>query len=141
MHRVFERGGFRRVARGAPVLALMLAACGTLPDAREFSPVSPDAALAARAALVAREDALIEEAAPVEWWRLFGDATLTALQDEAASANLDLQAAAARVEESRARLGLANAARRPQLFADGGYARSALSEHSPLAALGAPTDA
>jgi NodT family efflux transporter outer membrane factor (OMF) lipoprotein len=119
----------------------MLAACGTVPDVRAPSLASPDAALRARAAVMASESALVEEAAPLEWWRLFGDATLTALQAEAAEANLDLQAAVARIEESRAQLGLANAARRPQLSTDASYARSALSENSPLAALGAPTNA
>ncbi|WP_211090077.1 efflux transporter outer membrane subunit [Pseudothauera nasutitermitis] len=122
-------------------MALVLAGCMTAPDVREPSLASPDAALHARAAVVADEAALVEEPAPSEWWQLFGDATLTALQAEAATSNLDLQAAAARIEESRAQLGLANAARRPQLSADASYARSALSENSPMAALGAPASA
>lgn len=64
-----------------------------------------------------------------------------ALEEEARAANLDLQAAAARVEESRARLGAANAARQPQLAADAGYSRSANSGNSPIVQLGAPTSA
>ncbi|HBP3856269.1 TPA: TolC family protein, partial [Pseudomonas aeruginosa] len=89
---------------------------------------------------MATEVALTEEAIPSEWWQLFNDATLTALQTEAAQSNLDLLAAAARIEESHARLGLAQAARRPQVSADASYARSSLSENSPMAMLGAPTD-
>ena len=113
----------------------------TAPDVRAPSLTSPDAALKARAATVANEAALVEEPTPSEWWQLFGDATLTALQTEASASNLDLQAATARIEESRAQLGLANAARRPQLSADASYTRSALSKNSPMAALGAPTSA
>lgn len=141
MNHVFRGRGLHRAVYGVPALALALAGCMTAPDVREPSLASPDAALRARAAVVANEAALVDEPAPSEWWQLFGDATLTALQAEAATANLDLQAAAARIEESRAQLGLANAARRPQLSADASYARSALSENSPMAALGAQTSA
>ena len=141
MNRILRGKGFRRVAYGAPVLVLALAGCVTAPDVREPFLTSPDAALRARAAFVANETALVDAPAPSEWWQLFGDATLTALQAEAAASNLDLLAATARIEESRAQLGFANAARRPQLSADASYARSALSENSPMAALGAPTSA
>ncbi|USP11875.1 efflux transporter outer membrane subunit [Aeromonas dhakensis] len=141
MNQVFRGRELRRVAYGAPALALALAGCMTAPDVRQPSLAAPDAALHSRAATVAAESALTEEALPSEWWQLFGDATLTTLQAEAATSNLDLQAAAVRIEESRAQLGLANAARRPQLAADASYARSALSENSPMAALGAPTTA
>ncbi|MDR0578389.1 MAG: efflux transporter outer membrane subunit [Candidatus Accumulibacter sp.] len=140
MVRVFRGGKPCRAALGA-ALAMALAGCVALPDVREPEPVSPDAALVSRAAIVADEPALSEEAAPSEWWRLFGDATLSALQAEAAESSLDIQAALARVEESRAQLGLANAARRPRLSGDAGYTRSALSEHSPMVMLGAPTEA
>jgi NodT family efflux transporter outer membrane factor (OMF) lipoprotein len=121
------------------LLTLALTACVTAPDVETPSLALPDAALRSRAAVVASEPALSEDAAPSEWWQLFDDATLSALQAEAAASNLDLRAAAARVEESRAQLGLAQAVRRPQLSADADYARSALSEHSPMAMLGAPT--
>jgi len=93
----------------------------------------------ARATVVAKEPALVAESAPSEWWQLFGDSTLTALQTEAAASNLDIQAATARIEESRAQLSLANAARIPQLSADASYTRSALSKYSPMVSLGAPT--
>lgn len=139
MNRAFRGWGLGRVTHAAPALVLVLAGCGLAPDVREPTFASPDAALRARAAVVANEAALVEQAAPSKWWQLFGDATLTALQAEAAASNLDLQAATARIEESRAQLGIANASRRPQLAADASYTRSALSEGSPMAALGAPT--
>ncbi|WP_231646974.1 efflux transporter outer membrane subunit [Ralstonia syzygii subsp. celebesensis] len=118
---------------------MALAGCITAPDLRGPALASPEAALRSRAAVVAGEPALTEAAVPSQWWELFGDATLIGLEAEAAESNLDLQGAAARIEESRARLGLADAARQPQLAADAGYARSAISAHSPLARLGAPT--
>ncbi len=37
-----------------------------------------------------------------EWWTVFGDPQLNALEDQAAAANQDLKAAAARVKQSRA---------------------------------------
>ncbi|MBU9208999.1 efflux transporter outer membrane subunit [Burkholderia multivorans] len=140
MNRVFRGKTLGRASRVAPALALVLTGCVTAPDVREPSLASPDAALRARAVAVATQPALVEAPAPSEWWQLFGDATLSALQAEAAASNLDLLAASVRVEESRAQLGLANAARRPQLSADASYARSALSEHSPMVLLGAPTE-
>jgi outer membrane protein TolC len=87
------------------------------------------------------EPALSEASAPAEWWQLFSDATLTTLQAEAAETNLDLQAAITRIEESRAQMGLVDAARWPQISAGAAYSRQALSQQSQLAMLGAPTDA
>src|SRR2546429_1369294 len=37
-----------------------------------------------------------------DWWRLFGDPTLTTLEEDAVKANTDLQAAMARVAQARA---------------------------------------
>jgi NodT family efflux transporter outer membrane factor (OMF) lipoprotein len=118
----------------------LLAACGTEPALRSPEPPAAEAALRARAAAVAQQPALLEgEPVPSEWWRLFQDEGLAALQRAAAQGNLDLLGAAVRIEESRAQLGLAEAARQPRLAAQGELARSALSERSPLARLGAPT--
>ncbi|MDR1888600.1 MAG: TolC family protein [Zoogloeaceae bacterium] len=139
MQRVFRVRKQRRFARGIPALALLLAACVTLPDVREPSLASPDAAVRSRFAIVTEETALIETALPSQWWSLFEDETLTALEAEAMEANMDIQAAITHIEESRAQLGLVNATRQPQLAVDASYTRSALSENSPLAALGAPT--
>src|SRR5262249_43427958 len=134
-----RRNGLFRAAHGTAILALALAGCVTAPDVRQPSHASPDAALRSRALVVANEPTLSEASAPSEWWQAFEDATLTALQAEAVGSNLDLQLAVARIEESRAQLGMVNAARRPQVSAEASYARSALSEHSPMVMLGAPT--
>ena len=58
-----------------------------------------------------------------EWWRAFGDAQLHALELEAAAANQDLKAAAARVAQARALVGVANAERSPRVDAGFGPSR------------------
>src|SRR3954454_12149934 len=50
---------------------------------------------------------------PDPWWTLFGDATLNSLVDEALAHNTDVAIAAARVEQARAALRIANASRAP----------------------------
>ncbi len=132
-----------RAAALALVLAVAqaLSGCAIAPD--RPAPTLPDteAALRARADAVARAQGLSDAPLPAAWWTLFNDPLLSDLQAEAAASNLDLQAALARIDESRAQLGLARAVQAPQLAAEAGYARSAQSEYSPLVRLGAPTTA
>ncbi|WP_457967012.1 efflux transporter outer membrane subunit [Pseudomonas sp. R4-84] len=79
-------------------------------------------------------------AVPMQWWRLFNDALLSQLQARTLEGNLDLQMAAERIEQSRARLGIAASQLVPTVGANASYAREGLSEHGKFAALGAPTD-
>jgi len=69
-----------------------------------------------------------------EWWKAFGDAALDALEGEAIVANGDLQAAAARVRQARALLGVAEADRYPQVNAGA----QALRGRNSDASLGVP---
>lgn len=123
------------------LLALSIGGCVTSPAPKNPELTSPEAAIQARAEAIRTQPGLSDRAAPSEWWTLFGDTTLTELERNALSTNLDLLTAIARIDESRAQLGLVDAARRPQLSASTGYTRSAISEHSPDALLGAPTEA
>lgn len=50
-----------------------------------------------------------------EWWKLFADSALDALETRALAANQDLRAAAARVEQARAAAGIAAGSTWPQL--------------------------
>lgn len=142
-----HRSAGESFARGLAACVLGLAGCtaiGPAPDPSldMLDAISaPGAASDARTDIIAIEPALTQRAVPPEWWRLFGDATLTALQAEAAASNLEIRTAAVRIEESRAQLGLIDAARWPQLSAHAGLTRSRPSEHSPLALLGAPVEA
>jgi multidrug efflux system outer membrane protein len=58
-----------------------------------------------------------------EWWTIFGDAQLNALQERAAAANQSLKAGLARVEQSRALAGLARAERWPRVEVGAGPTR------------------
>jgi outer membrane protein, multidrug efflux system len=59
--------------------------------------------------------------ADVPWWRVFDDPALQALIREALTNNLDLQMAVARVEEARARAGVAKSYLYPQVDGVAGY--------------------
>ncbi|WP_397474312.1 efflux transporter outer membrane subunit [Pusillimonas sp.] len=107
-------------------IALLLAGCAVGPDyqrAKVHVPqhfkeatLSPEAAKKWRAAQPG--DALSRG----RWWRIFNDTTLDGLQEEAALANQDLKAAAARVRQARALRHTAQADRFPTL--DGGLGPS-----------------
>ena len=70
-------------------------------------------------------------AEPVDpnWWTLFNDPVLTALEKRVAAGNLDIQAAAFRLAESRAQLGLAEAAQLPTSHFNGAYTRQKASNN------------
>ncbi len=121
-----------------PAFAVLLAGCVTLPPVQPPLVGPGDAAQWAHQVGVSEQAALSQSPVPRQWWALFNDPTLTALEAEI-EANLDLQAASLRIEESRARLGLTEAARRPQLFTEAGYSRDAISKNSGLHRLGQPT--
>ncbi|MGB6008972.1 efflux transporter outer membrane subunit [Castellaniella sp.] len=81
------------------------------------------------------------ENVPVSWWALFNDPVLSDLESRAQAGNLDLQVASERIEQSRARLGIASSAMLPSVGGSASYSREAISEHGKFAALGAPTNA
>ncbi len=64
---------------------------------------------------------------PDPWWTIFGDATLNSLIEEALAHNTDVAIAAARVEQARASLRIANADRLPNLDVQGDVTRAKAS--------------
>lgn len=130
----------RRVGCAA-LLSTLLVACASNVH-RSPPPIAPPlAAQQARVTIVSQQTALnAEKPAPAAWWELFNDATLTALEAEVEH-SFELRAALARIEESRALLGLSSANRRPQFDGEAGYSRAALSEYAGLSLLGAPSHA
>ncbi|OUL99820.1 multidrug transporter [Variovorax sp. JS1663] len=125
-------------ASAALWLALLLPGCAVGPDF-----VRPESGLH-EVALTPRADhvgAMQPSGAdvPTPWWTLFNDALLADLQANAQAANLDLQIASSRIEQSRAQRGIASADLLPSVGLGASYAREALSENGKLAALGAPT--
>src|SRR6185437_4552839 len=66
------------------------------------------------------------------WWKIFGEPELNRLETAVGTQNQDLAAAAARLQESRAQLGIARADFYPQLGANPSLTRQRTSSHAPL---------
>jgi NodT family efflux transporter outer membrane factor (OMF) lipoprotein len=66
------------------------------------------------------------------WWRTFNDPELDSLIDRAVRSNPDLRMAQARVQEARARYGIASAALAPSADASGSDSRQQASHHQPV---------
>jgi outer membrane protein TolC len=71
-----------------------------------------------------------------DWWTLFNDPMLNALQQELTDANLDVAAASARLRESRAGQRIAGAAEYPTLDGAASYNRERGSPNGILSLLG-----
>jgi len=78
----------------------------------------------------------VEQAFDPAWWELFNDPALVALEREALAVNLDLQAAAARVAQSRAALQVSGAALLPSVSAGASRLRERASDKGILALTG-----
>ena len=112
----FSRG----VAFGA---ALLLTACVSLaPDYERPEVALPEAWNIAGASAAA---------AGAEWWKIYGDATLDRLVEEALAGNADLQLAVARVDEARALLGIVRGEQFPTVGATVERGRARVSERAP----------
>jgi multidrug efflux system outer membrane protein len=70
----------------------------------------------------------------LEWWKLFGDPTLTALEEEARGANQDLQLAIARVDEARATARVSESFFFPTVTLDPSFTASRDSANGPTPA-------
>jgi len=127
-----------RSALGMVACITTLAGCSLGPDFLRPDSGLPNAKSQPRSDYTDR-DTTSETSAPVQWWDLFNDAMLTDLETKAVRANLDLQVATSRIEQSRAQLGIAASELLPNVSAGASLAREALSEHGKFAALGAPT--
>ncbi len=115
------------------VLAL-LAGCAVGPNFEAPSPAAPVSWLADKPAPAASVP--VAETIQPDWWNAFGDPELTSLVVRAASANLDIQAAAARVAESRAQLRVAGAAEYPDINGNASYTREYQSPKGVIGLLG-----
>jgi len=120
------------------LVATLLAGCSVGPVFQAPDDVLVKAELHPGAAAMPA-DAFSERAVPAEWWALFNDPLLSKLEGELARSNLDLLAAASRVDESRALFGVVVAAQLPQLGLATSEERAGLSKYNPLASLGTST--
>ena len=71
-----------------------------------------------------------------EWWKLFGDPALTALEEQARDANQNLQLAVARVAEARATARISKSDFFPVITMDPSYQRERLSANRPVTSSG-----
>jgi len=106
------------------VLAMLIAGCAVGPDYRRPEVELPAAWL----------DAPAERAKGVRdrWWTLYADPVLDRLVEEALANNLDLARAAARVDEARALLRIADAQFWPWVDAAAQADRSRSSERTAM---------
>ncbi|HEX7192042.1 MAG TPA: efflux transporter outer membrane subunit [Thermoanaerobaculia bacterium] len=117
---------WRRSAAGFAVLALLLFAGCTVGPNYQRPPVTvPDHYYGAP------ENATAE----AQWTDLFQDATLKGLVDEAVNNGFDARIAAARVEQARARYGIAGSQRYPNVGYTGAY------EYGHTSTFATPSDA
>ena len=101
----------------AITLALLLTGCPVGPDYKAPEIHEPESF---------RVDVPVEKGASLAdlpWWQVFEDAELQKLVNQAISQNLDLRAAAARVEQSRAIVGVARSELLPQVGYSGDFSR------------------
>jgi multidrug efflux system outer membrane protein len=104
----------------ALTLALTLVGCVQLPELKQPAPDLPRAW-----PTQAEQGANLTGA---EWWSVYADPALDKLIAEALANNSDIRLAAARVEEARAAVGLADADRYPGLNVQAGATRSKVTE-------------
>lgn len=117
------------------VTALMLAGCTVVgPD---FTAPTPDSAKSwvSKEKEKPKPARSVPVAAPIDanWWTLFNDPILTALEHRVAEDNLDIQGASFRLAESRAQLGVARAAEMPRLNGNASYTRQKASNNGQFA--------
>ncbi|MEN6439011.1 MAG: efflux transporter outer membrane subunit [Syntrophobacter sp.] len=104
-------------------VCLILASCAVGPDYVRPTPTMPPAWKAQA------DPALVPGVAAIQrWWALFDDPQLTELIAAAVASNLDLKEAVARVDEARARLGVASGQSLPQIDAEGALNHERLSD-------------
>jgi NodT family efflux transporter outer membrane factor (OMF) lipoprotein len=118
----------RRFSAAAGLL-LALGACTVGPNFDPPEWMSPASWFTKKAEPIVREPSMpVAEPIDPNWWNLFNDPQLTALERRVAGENLDVQAATVRLAESRAQLGVVGAAQFPTFNANGSYTRQKASD-------------
>ena len=112
----------------------LLAGCTKMgPDfARPDAWWKPDSWLATAPATPApRVSVPVAEPFDHAWWKLLGDPLLNEMQEQLATANLDLRTADFRLAGARAQLGITEAATTPGMNVGASYARQQFSRNGP----------
>ncbi|WP_246793635.1 efflux transporter outer membrane subunit [Burkholderia perseverans] len=125
-----------KLAGLSTLTAALLAACAVGPDYKRPEAATPAAFKEAPTLAAGEQAGTWKPAEPAdagqrgEWWKVFGDPALDALEQQALDANQNLKAAAARVQEARAATRAARSAWFPSLDAGFGPTREGVSSAS-----------
>jgi NodT family efflux transporter outer membrane factor (OMF) lipoprotein len=110
------------------VLLLALGACTVGPNFDPPDWMSPASWFARKAEPIAPAHSMpVAEPIDPNWWNVFNDPELTALEHRVAGENLDVQVATVRLAESRAQLGIAGSAQFTSFNANASYNRQKAS--------------
>lgn len=133
------KAGFRSGAMRAVAAALglaTLAGCTVGPDFKRPDWASPDTWFGGPKEVVKSPPSVpVAEPIDADWWTLFNDPRLTALERRVAAENLDVRLAAIRLTESRAQLAFSAASEFPTLNANASYTRQQASNHGIFSAI------
>jgi len=124
-----------RSPRLAAAAALLLGACAAGPN---YQRPTVDMPVAWKTDAPWREGTPGDLAAKGAWWRMFDDARLDALEQQALAANPSLAAANARLTQARALVASASASLYPQLGFGARAARQKISANRPLTNYNSP---
>lgn len=124
----------------AILASLVITGCTVGPNFERPTSPTPDVFNRTESAQAASKP--VESDFSPDWWTLFNDPTLNALEKQLADANLDVAAASARLRQSRAEQRVAGAAEYPTLDGAASYDRERGSPNGILSLLGvSPTGA
>jgi multidrug efflux system outer membrane protein len=115
----------------AAAVAALLSACGTV-GPNFVAPKAVDTP-AWRGAPTAQANDTAR--LPAKWWTVFGDATLDQLEQRAMTDNPNVRAAAQRLVQAQAQLGVAHAGERPQLNVSAGVSNQRTSSETTMGLL------
>lgn len=119
------------VAKLAPVfIGLVLAGCAVGPDYKRPATVSAPAEYKAEALGSWKEGQPLDRVPKGAWWEVFGDTNLNSLEAQAVSANQELKAAVARVDQARAVARVSHSQLLPSLNLDPSYTRQRYSPNA-----------
>jgi outer membrane protein, multidrug efflux system len=110
--------------RSAAIAVILLSGCTVGPDYHRPKMSVPSSFAEAN------NPSAIADANLASWWRSFGDPELDTLVNRAIAQNLDVEAAAARIREARAREIVAGASSKPRVDAQGSVTRQRISENA-----------
>jgi multidrug efflux system outer membrane protein len=106
----------------AMAMPIALSGCVTLPEMKQLKADLP----------ASWQDGKPQETVAADWWKAYNDPALDALMAEALAHNRDLKLAAARIEEVRANLGLADADRYPEVQVGGNVGRNRVTSKGTM---------